>query len=53
MYFFLIEQGFNPVFTNKTMNSKTIQTIFFIAIRFILGGIMLYGGYQKFAKPFA
>lgn len=33
------------------MNSKTIQNIFFITIRLILGGIMLYGGYQKFAKP--
>ncbi len=33
------------------MNSKTIKNIFFITIRLILGGIMLYGGYQKFAKP--
>ncbi len=33
------------------MNSTTIKTIFFITIRLILGGIMLYGGYQKFAKP--
>jgi len=33
------------------MNKKTIKTIFFVTIRLILGGIMLYGGYQKFAKP--
>lgn len=37
--------------SKKTMNSKTIKTIFFVTIRLILGGIMLYGGYQKFAKP--
>lgn len=33
------------------MNSNTINKIFFVVIRLMLGGIMLYGGYQKFAKP--
>lgn len=33
------------------MKSEIIKKGFFVILRLILGGIMVYGGYQKFAKP--